>query len=134
MPDLPFQIPPDWLSFLALAGTPIFGAWFISEFVEKEPWFQRLLPEWKSRAVIVLLLALAVVSRVLLLNASGEPVTVQEIYVAVVQAFVGYLMSSWYHGKLHNPTKVTSEQREQAAREAKWVEAPKLSGAPEPVA
>lgn len=130
----PFEVPPDVLSFFQLVITPTFGAWFLSEFVEHEGWFQRLTSAWKSRAVMILLAALSIGGRWALAGIYGRPLTAQEIYLGLLVAFIGYISSNWYHGKNHNPTEKTSEERERAAREDRWKPAPvgsvKMSGEP----
>lgn len=136
MDQLPFQLPPDWQGALTLLGTMTFGAWFVSEFVEKEQWFQTLASAWKSRAVFIILLALSVLSKVSFLVASHQPVTMQDIYVALGVAFVGYLSSNWYHNRNHDVTTYTSKERAATAalQKSAGADNPPLSGAPAPAA
>lgn len=136
MDQLPFQLPPDWQGALSLVGTITFGAWFVSEFVEKEFWFQNLTSAWKSRAVFIILLVLSLASKFGLIWASHQTVTVQDAYVALGVAFIGYLSSNWYHNRNHDVTTYTSKERAATAaiQKAAGADNPPLSGAPVPAA
>lgn len=111
MNPLPFDIPPDVISFLQLMITPTFGAWAISTFVESEEWFQKLASTWKSRAVFILLLVLSLAGRLGLSAMYGQPPSVQDIYLGITVAFVSYVSSKWWHEKKNNPTEYTSKER-----------------------
>jgi hypothetical protein len=105
---LPFEIPPDIVSFLQLVITPTFGAWAVSAFVENEPWFQGLMTEWKSRVVFLALLLLSIGGRVALNLMTQQQVTVQDFYLGVMVAFVSFASSQWYHVKTTTSTTTLS--------------------------
>ena len=111
MNSIPFPIPPDWLSFLVLIGTPTFWPWFISEFVEKEQWFLTLTSQWKSRAVFIILFALSIVSQIGVAVAHRQAVTIDHIYLAASLAFIAYLSGNWYHNRNHDVTPYSSKER-----------------------
>ncbi len=129
------QLPPELSQFLTFIASPVFGAWVVSEVLEQQQWFLALPPGRKAIQVLAVMLLLGVLSFALVRWVPPSATEqLQPLYAIVVATIAAFVSGKVYHVKTHHPTETTSEQREQAAREAKWVEAPKLSGAPEPAA
>ena len=101
-------IPPDWIAAAILIGTPTFGLWAIGKFIANEPWFQALSAVWKSRAVLIILLVLFVLSTLAVAPVKGwDTHDLQTWYPGLAMMLVGWLTSEWFAeaGRLYRAAK-----------------------------
>lgn len=108
------QLPSDLTQFLSFIATPVFGAWFISHFVETLPAIRWLrFPGWTAlgdttkkliTAVVYILLALASAGLVKWVPASAIE-ALQPIYAIIIASLGAWVSGSAFHYVVHTRKK-----------------------------
>lgn len=102
-------LPPEFMQFLAFLATPVFGAWFVSEFLENAPFFQKLDSAGKSRLVMFVYVLLGLLSYGLTQWTTPEVAAqLQPIYSVIVGALVAFASGQQYHDVKHEASDSTT--------------------------
>lgn len=106
------NLPPDLLSALIYIGGQRFLGWFVSAFLEKQDWFQKLDADVKHRVVFYCAAIFAVASFALVRWTGTDVLGIlNPLYLALIGAALNFLEALKYHEENHKPTELTSEDR-----------------------
>lgn len=96
------ELPVEFTQFLAFIGTPIFGAWVISEVLQHQKWFTSLSGDRKSLVTLFTYIGLGLLSYALTRWSSPEVATqLQPIYSVIVGATAAFISGTRYHETKH---------------------------------
>lgn len=106
------NLPPDLFSAIVYIGGQRFLGWFISAYLEKATWFQKLDADRKHRVVLYFAAIFAVVSFAMVRWTGLDVLGIlNPLYLAMLGAALNFLSAIDYHYTNNNPTPMTSEER-----------------------
>lgn len=129
------DIPTTLIAFIIWLGSPAAISFALSNFIERQQWFQVWDADRKTRFALLLAILLAVVSFALNKWTPADIIRgIDPLFTVMINAAVTFWAMGRYHDATHSTTKVTSEARAATAAINAVKAEPPLSGAPAPAA